>query len=250
MYLCQTNCLNFFTQLRAQFNAAIAPLLKDDVIRGSEVDIEIVDTDEMSEGSSVDPLPCPAANKIVLLTRPSEAQLNNLEFDVAQYMRCLRTGHLGRTLLYTAVIGSTQTMLTGNLPFSMALKTGMGVVCVARQQTQGRGIWIATLCLTFSRYFISFVCMYYCRKTSWMFSFFKFEFSTGRHDNVWLSPKGCLMFSTAIVVQPQSRLHGRLSLIQQIVAVSVVSAIRTVPGYEVSTSILFITLHTYNWAAK
>lgn len=104
------------------------------------MDIEIVNTDEMREGSSVDPLPCPTTNKIVLLTRPSEAQLNSLEFDVAQYVRCLRTGHLGRTLLYTPVIGSTQTMLTGNLPFSMALKTVMGVVCVAGQQTQGRGI--------------------------------------------------------------------------------------------------------------
>ena len=55
----------------------------------------------------------------------------------------------------------------------------------------------------------------------------------GRHDNAWLSPKGCMMFSVPLAVQPQSRLHGHLSLLQYIVALSVVSAIRTVPGYEV-----------------
>lgn len=47
-----------------------------------------------------------------------------------------------------------------------------------------------------------------------------------------------MMFSISVAVQPQSRLHGRLSLIQQIVTVSVVSAIRTVPGYEVSMKML------------
>ena len=118
----------------------MAPLVKDDIIRGSEVDIELVNTETTSEGSSVDPLPCPAVNKVVLLTKPSQIQLHGVGFDISQYMRCLRTGHLGRTLLYTLVIGSTQTMLTGNLPFSLALKTDMGVVCAAGQQTQGRGI--------------------------------------------------------------------------------------------------------------
>ena len=42
-----------------------------------------------------------------------------------------------------------------------------------------------------------------------------------------------MMFSTALTVQPQSRLHSRLSLLQHIVALSVVSAIRNIPGYEV-----------------
>jgi biotin--protein ligase len=179
-------------QLRVRFEATVAPLVKDDVIKGSEVDIELVRTDEDSEGSSVDPPPSPAVDKVVLLTRPSERQLKSLEFDTSQYMKYLRTGHMGRTLLYTPVIGSTQTMLTGNMPFSLALKTDMGVVCAAGQQTRGRG----------------------------------------RQGNVWLSPKGCMMFSATLTVQPSSRLHGRLPLLQHIVALSVVSAIRTIPGYE------------------
>ena len=42
-----------------------------------------------------------------------------------------------------------------------------------------------------------------------------------------------MMFSTIMTVKPQSRLHGKLPLLQHIVALSVVSAIRTIPGYEV-----------------
>ena len=42
-----------------------------------------------------------------------------------------------------------------------------------------------------------------------------------------------MMFSATLTVQPSSRLHGRLPLLQHIVALSVVSAIRTIPGYEV-----------------
>ena len=125
-----------------RFEATVTPLVKDDVIKGSEVDIELVRTDEDSEGSSVDPPPSPAVDKVVLLTRPSERQLRSLEFDTSQYMKYLRTGHMGRTLLYTPVIGSTQTMLTGNMPFSLALKTDMGVVCAAGQQTRGRGVCV------------------------------------------------------------------------------------------------------------
>ena len=117
----------------------MTPLLKDDIIQGSETDIELVCTNMTTEGTPVDPLPSPAVNKIVLLTRPSAAQLQDVKFDTAQYMRCLRTGLLGRTLLYTPVIGSTQTMLTGNVPFCLALQTDMGVVCAAGQQTRGKG---------------------------------------------------------------------------------------------------------------
>ena len=128
-------------QLRSRFNSAIAPLVKkNDVIEGSEVDITLVGAGSDEEGSSVDPPPTPTASEIVLLTRPSEEQLQGMEFDVTQYTRWLRTGHLGRTLVYTPVIGSTQTVFTGNLPFTMALKPDMGVVCAAGQQTQGKGI--------------------------------------------------------------------------------------------------------------
>ena len=141
-----------YTQLRERFCSTMALLMKDDVIKGSEVDIELVTTDVSKEGSSVDPLPIPTVNKIVLLTSPSEVQLREeVEFDVPQYIRWLCTGFLGRTLLYTPVIGSTQTMLTGNTAFSMALKPNMGVVCAAGQQTKGIGIYkkIRTPCAIF-----------------------------------------------------------------------------------------------------
>ena len=41
------------------------------------------------------------------------------------------------------------------------------------------------------------------------------------------------MFSLPLTVQPSSRLHNHLSLLQYMVALSVVTAIRTAPGYEV-----------------
>jgi len=41
------------------------------------------------------------------------------------------------------------------------------------------------------------------------------------------------MFSTALKVTPTSHLYRRMPLLQHIVALSVVSAIRTIPEYEV-----------------
>ena len=108
-------------------------------LKGSEVDIELVTTDVAKEGSPVDPLPEPAADQLVLLTNPSPLQLKSIDFNIDQYMRCLRTAYLGRTLIYTPIIGSTQTLLTGNSPLCTALKRDMGLVCVAGQQTRGKG---------------------------------------------------------------------------------------------------------------
>lgn len=55
----------------------------------------------------------------------------------------------------------------------------------------------------------------------------------GRGSNIWISPKGCMMFSCPLKYPLQSRLSKGASLIQHIVALSVVSAIRSTPGYEV-----------------
>ena len=111
----------------------------DGAVKGSEVGIELVMTDMAREGTPVDPLPEAAANKIVLLTNPSHLQLESIGFDASQYMKCLQTAYLGWALIYTPIIGSTQTILTGNMPFCTALKTDMGVVCAAGQQTKGKG---------------------------------------------------------------------------------------------------------------
>ena len=57
--------------------------------------------------------------------------------------------------------------------------------------------------------------------------------TTGRRGNIWLSPKGSMMFSTVLTVQPWSRLFKKMSLLQHIVALSMVSAVQTIPVYEV-----------------
>ena len=45
-----------------------------------------------------------------------------------------------------------------------------------------------------------------------------------------------MMFSTVLDVQPWTHLFKKIPLLQHIVALSVVSAIRTIPGYEVYLS--------------
>lgn len=130
----------FSSQLRSDFESTVASLVSGGVIEGSEVNIELITSDPVISGSSVDPPSTPTANRIVLLTNPLQTEVQDLEFDFNQYTRLLTTGHVGRTLLYTPVIGSTQTMLTGNLKFARSLSSELGVVCVAGQQTRGRGI--------------------------------------------------------------------------------------------------------------
>ena len=116
--------------------------MTENSIKGREVDVNVVTLDTPADGTSVDPLPVPTMKKIVLLTNPSSSQLRSLEFNVSQYTTSLQTAFLGRTLIYTPVIGSTQTAFAGNMPFCTALRTDMGVVCLASQQTQGKGIII------------------------------------------------------------------------------------------------------------
>ena len=55
----------------------------------------------------------------------------------------------------------------------------------------------------------------------------------GRGGNVWISPKGCMMFSCPLQFPVTSQLSKKASIVQHIVALSVVAAIRTKPGYEV-----------------
>ncbi|XP_065080432.1 biotin--protein ligase [Ochlerotatus camptorhynchus] len=55
---------------------------------------------------------------------------------------------------------------------------------------------------------------------------------SGRNNNQWLSPEGCAMFSLQLHVPLGSPLGQRLPLIQQLVAVAVVNAIRSMAGYE------------------
>lgn len=61
----------------------------------------------------------------------------------------------------------------------------------------------------------------------------------------WLSPEGCLMFSLQIHVPLDSPLGARPSLVQHLVAVAVVSAIRKQPGCHVSLKLIEPTVKTY-----
>lgn len=50
---------------------------------------------------------------------------------------------------------------------------------------------------------------------------------TGRSNNVWLSPPGCAMFSMQLHIDLKSNIGKHLSLIQHIVAVSIVLAVKS-----------------------
>uniref|UniRef100_A0A182N9Z3 LIM zinc-binding domain-containing protein n=1 Tax=Anopheles dirus TaxID=7168 RepID=A0A182N9Z3_9DIPT len=56
----------------------------------------------------------------------------------------------------------------------------------------------------------------------------------GRSNNQWLSPPGCAMFSLQLHVPMNSVLGQRLPIVQHLVAIAVVSAVLSLPGYEVS----------------
>uniref|UniRef100_A0A182K7Q6 BPL/LPL catalytic domain-containing protein n=1 Tax=Anopheles christyi TaxID=43041 RepID=A0A182K7Q6_9DIPT len=62
----------------------------------------------------------------------------------------------------------------------------------------------------------------------------------GRNNNQWLSPPGCAMFSLQLHIPMSSMLGQRLPIVQHLVAISVVSAILSLPGYEVSVSRILI----------
>lgn len=123
-------------QNRSQFLSVFG---KEDRIKGSEMDIELI-PDDMTEGTPVDPPPEPAHNSISIYTKPAKWQLASLPFNPDLYFSHLRTTHLGKTMLYTSVISSTQTVFTGNIPFCTSLSSEMGLVCVATQQTKGKGM--------------------------------------------------------------------------------------------------------------
>ena len=90
-------------------------------------------------GTPVDSAPFPTHSEMALITLPARWQLEAQPFNFSEYFDRLHTTSLGRTVLYTAVIPSTQTLFTGNIEFCNALTTDMGVVSVAGQQTRGKG---------------------------------------------------------------------------------------------------------------
>jgi len=59
-----------------------------------------------------------------------------------------------------------------------------------------------------------------------------------------LSPSGCAMFSVQLHIPFDSKLGQRLALLQHVVALSVVSAICSLPGgYDVNIGIVLFVLY-------
>ncbi|XP_068577396.1 biotin--protein ligase isoform X1 [Cebidichthys violaceus] len=54
----------------------------------------------------------------------------------------------------------------------------------------------------------------------------------GRGRNAWLSPLGCAMFTLTAQVELSSKLGQRIPFLQHLVALAVVEAVRTLPGYQ------------------
>ncbi|XP_076644168.1 holocarboxylase synthetase-like protein isoform X1 [Halictus rubicundus] len=54
----------------------------------------------------------------------------------------------------------------------------------------------------------------------------------GRDRNQWLSPEGCAMFTLQMHIPTASILGQRLSLLQHLMCVAIVSGIKSLPGYE------------------
>ena len=129
----------FFYQKRSDFESCTKSCAEGSVIKGSEMDVELITTD-MTEGTPVDAHPIPSPQRLCVFTRSAPWQLSPLPFDFQLYFSLLETSTLGRTILYTPVISSTQTAFVGNAKFSLSIPSVMGLVSVAGQQTHGKGM--------------------------------------------------------------------------------------------------------------
>lgn len=101
-----------------------------------------------------------------------------------------------------------------------------GLTVIPRQQTQGRGIIF---------HFWLYV------ENSIMVALFP-----GRHDHKWLSPIGSAMFTLQVHISMMSNLGRYISLLQHIAAVALVSAVRSIKGYEVVLYRFPITNYDFN----
>ncbi|KAF7989764.1 hypothetical protein HCN44_008438 [Aphidius gifuensis] len=54
----------------------------------------------------------------------------------------------------------------------------------------------------------------------------------GRGKNIWLSPIGCAMFTIQIHIPINSYIGCHLPILQNLVSVAIISAVKTLPGYE------------------
>lgn len=103
--------------------------------------------------------------------------------------------------------------------YAIGTKLEHGLAIITRQQTRGHGI----VFIFFHIYFL-----YTCRKITALIYFL------GRHKyKTWLGPKGCAMFSVQVHIPRDSYLGSHITILQHIVTVAIITAVKDRPGYEV-----------------
>lgn len=113
-------------------------LLEDSTLPGKDLSLRFLSHD-FTLGTPVDSTPPSSPSELTVVTRPAPWQVNSLPFSSKDYFRQLETRELGRTILHTPVITSTQLPFSGNLCFCQLSQLAVGVVWVAAQQTKGKG---------------------------------------------------------------------------------------------------------------
>ncbi|XP_043801888.1 biotin--protein ligase isoform X2 [Apis laboriosa] len=83
-------------------------------------------------------------------------------------------------------------VMTSSMDVFNGYKLGHGLAVIVRQQTQGRG----------------------------------------RSKNIWLSPKGSALFTLQLHVPTNTILGKRISILQHLISVAIISAFKSLPGYE------------------
>lgn len=116
--------------------------------------------------------------------------------------------------MYSEIMTSSMDVLNGPV-------LEHGFVAISRQQTKGVGKELNFL----------YFCLFFIFSQKYAIQIFVIY--AGRGGNAWISPDGCAMFSLQLHIPLMSPLGKRLSLLQHIIALSIVSAIRSQPGYEV-----------------
>lgn len=112
---------------------------------------------------------------------------------------------MGRLVIYSDVLTSSMDVINTRLEH--------GLTVIPRRQIDGRGIIF---------HFESI-----CRNNI-MFAIFP-----ARYSNKWLGPKGCVMFTLQVHISITSGIGRYISILQHVVAVALVSAVRSIKGYEV-----------------
>ncbi|CAH2017001.1 unnamed protein product [Acanthoscelides obtectus] len=145
--------------------------IKNSVLETENITVKFCGKNESPESASKNFLP------VFIHSCPSN-------FSTVSYFEALETQHIGRLVIYSDVIASSQAIIGKMLAH--------GLVVIPRKQVNG----------------------------------------VGRANNTWISPEGSASFSLQLHVELDSPLGKALSLMQHLVMVAIVSAVKSVRGCE------------------